>query len=56
MSLNADLKDLVNQDKVYLKMNIFLATFELHEYNLLLSLHFFREISDWSQHSFLLAG
>lgn len=56
MFLNTHLKDLINQDKMYLKMSIFLARFELHEYNLLISLHFFREILDWSQQSLLLAG
>lgn len=57
MFLNTHLKDLINQDKIYLKRNIFLAMFYLHEYNLLISLHFFfREILDWSQQSLLLAG
>ena len=41
MFLNTHLKDLINQDKIYLKRNIFLAMFYLHEYNLLISLHFF---------------
>lgn len=41
MFLNTHLKDLINQDKMYLKMSIFLARFELHEYNLAYFIAFF---------------